>query len=346
LGHIRGKILSYSAECAAVMSALPGIVLSAPLLQRRVAPHMSGATLGSLDAPMIKRTSQWRLIAALLFSLTLALTPSLADARAGSSFGSGGSSFGSRGARSFESNNASPLSQTMTNPSSGYGGYSTGGSLFSRHPFMTGLFGGFIGSMLFGGGFFGHMFGGLFTLLIVGFLVVLAFRFLTGGRLAGAGGMPRSLGAAAAPAQQRYRGRDVNVSDADLNAFQSLHAAIQMAWGRADLAQMRQLMTPEMLSYFSEELTKNSSRGVQNLVSNVNLVKAELAESWEEGDMEYATAYMRWTALDYTVRIGADPSSPGALVAGDPRVPTEAEEVWTFVRRRGGQWLLSAIQQV
>jgi len=109
---------------------------------------------------------------------------------------------------------------------------------------------------------------------------------------------------------------------------------------------MLHLITPEMLSYFSEELTKNSSQGVQNLVSNVNLAKAELTESWEEGDMQYATAFMRWTALDYTVRIGAAPTSPGAIVAGDPRVPTEAEEAWTFVRRRDGRWLLSAIQQV
>ena len=301
---------------------------------------------------MTKRTlrgnKRWRLLVALLFSLTLALTPSLADARAGSSFGGSGSSFGSRGSRSFESNGASPLGQTMTSQSPSYSGYGygAGGSFFSRHPFLTGMFGGFLGSMLFGGGFFGHMFGGLFSLLIIGFLVFFLIRLLSGGFASAGGGFaPRSVGAAAAPAQQRYRGRDITVSDADLNAFQSLHAAVQDAWGRADLAQMRQLMTPEMLSYFSQELTKNSSQGVQNMVSNVNLVKAELTESWEEGDMQYATAYMRWTALDYTVRIGATPSSPGAIVAGDPRVPTEAEEVWTFVRRRGGSWLLSAIQQ-
>ena len=30
----------------------------------------------------------------------------------------------------------------------------------------------------------------------------------------------------------------------------------------------------------------------------------------------------------------------------DTVVPTEAEEMWTFVRRQGGDWLLSAIQQV
>ena len=322
---------------------------TAMLLQSPAAPHICGATCGSVvDTPMNKRTSQWRLVVALLFSLTLALTPSLAEARAGSSFGGGFSGMGSRGTRSFEGNGAAPLSRTMETPapSAGYGaGY--GGSFFSRHPFLTGMFGGFLGSMLFGGGFFGHAFGGLFTILIIGFLIFFLIRLLSGAFAGGGGGFaPRSVGAAAAPAQQRYRGRDITVGDADLNAFQSLHAAIQEAWGRADLAQMRQLMTPEMLSYFSEELTRNSSQGVENRVANVSLVKAELTESWEEGDLQYATAYMRWTALDYTVRIGAAPSSPGAIVAGDPRVPTEAEEVWTFVRRRGGHWLLSAIQQV
>jgi predicted lipid-binding transport protein (Tim44 family) len=300
---------------------------------------------------MTQHSKRWRVILALLFSLTLALAPSLAEARAGSSYGGGGSSFGSRGSRSFEGNGASPLSRTMETPSSGYGagaGYGAGGgSFFSRHPFLTGIFGGFLGSMLFGGGFFGHMFGGLFSILLIGLLIFFLFRLLSGVFAGGGGGFaPRSVGAAAAPAQQRYRGRDTYVSDADLNAFQSIHAAVQEAWGHGDLAKMRQLMTPEMLSYFSEELTKNASQGVENRVSNVTLVKAELTESWEEGDLEYATAYMRWTAIDYTVRTGAAPSAPGALVAGDARIPTEAEEVWTFVRRRGGQWLLSAVQQV
>ena len=296
---------------------------------------------------MTNRAIKLRLMAALLFGLSLALAPTVADARAGSSI-SGFSSMGTRGLRSFDNNGATPLSRSMANPapSPGYATYPGGGGFFSRHPFLTGIFGGFLGSMLFGGGFFGHMFGGLFTLLIIGFLIFFVLRLIGGGAMAMAGGVPRSLGAAAAPMPQRYRGRDITVGDADLNAFQSLHAAIQEAWGRGDLGQLRQLLTPEMLSYFSEELTKNSSQGVQNLVSNVNLVKAELTESWEEGDVQYATAYMRWTALDYTVRLGMSPSAPGALVSGDPRVPTEAEEVWTFVRRRGGHWLLSAIQQV
>jgi predicted lipid-binding transport protein (Tim44 family) len=224
-----------------------------------------------------------------------------------------------------------------------------GGSFFQRHPFMTGLFGGFLGSLLFSHlGGLGSVFGGLLMLLIIGGLIFFVIRLFSGRgfSLAGAGGgMPRSIGAAAAPAPH-YRGHDTTVGEADLNAFQSIHAAVQEAWGRADLGRMRQLMTPEMLSYFSEELTRNASQGVQNIVSDVRLLKGEISESWEEGDLQYATAYLRWSAIDVVVRLGRSPGQPDYLVSGDPKTPTEAEEVWTFVRRRGGNWLLSAIQQV
>jgi predicted lipid-binding transport protein (Tim44 family) len=105
-------------------------------------------------------------------------------------------------------------------------------------------------------------------------------------------------------------------------------------------------MTPEMLSYFSEELTRNASRGLRNIVSDVRLVKGELTESWEQGDLQYATAFMRWGAHDYVIRLGHPPDDAESIVSGNPRAAVEAEEMWTFVRRRGGDWLLSAIQQV
>jgi predicted lipid-binding transport protein (Tim44 family) len=131
-----------------------------------------------------------------------------------------------------------------------------------------------------------------------------------------------------------------------LSAFQAIHAEVQEAWSAGDLGQLRRLMTPEMLSYFSEELTRNASQGIRNIVSNVELVKGELSESWEEGDLQFATAYMRWRAIDYVTRLGRPPGDPESIVSANPRVAGEAEEVWTFVRRRGGDWLLSAIQQV
>jgi predicted lipid-binding transport protein (Tim44 family) len=105
-------------------------------------------------------------------------------------------------------------------------------------------------------------------------------------------------------------------------------------------------MTPEMLGYFSEELTRNTSEGVQNIVSDVHLLQGDISESWEEADLKYATAYMKWNAIDYVVRLGRSPGSPDYIVSGDPKRPVESEEVWTFVRQRNGNWLLSAVQQV
>ncbi len=317
---------------------------------------------GSLLQHLSKHAFSWRGFLALFFCLTLALAPSLAEARAGSSYSGGGGSFssgmGSRGTRTFENNGAAPVTRSMTqapSPSTGTfgagagagaGAMAGGGSFFQRHPFLTGIAGGFLGSMLFSHlGGFGHLLGGLMTFAIIGIVIFVLIRLFSGRgfSFAGAGGgMPRSVGAAAAPAAQSYRGRDTTVGDSDLTAFQQLHAAIQEAWGRGDLGRMRQLMTPEMLSYFSEELTRNTSQGLQNIVSDVRLLKGEITESWEEGDLQYATAYMQWSAIDYVARLG----QPDQVVSGNPKAASEAEEVWTFVRRRGGNWLLSAIQQV
>lgn len=319
-------------------------------------------------ATMSRRPLNWRTLLVLLFSVSLGLAPAVAEARAGSSYGSRPSSMGSRGLRTYQGDNAQPLSRSMTPyqqtpTTSGPAPYTSfpaygGGSFFQRHPFLTGLAGGFLGSWLFGHSGYaadgtpaGSAMGTLLELLIIGLLIYLAFRFFRGRTFSMAGpagapfSIPRSAGAAASSGRPA-RGRDINLSDSDLGAFQSLHAAIQEAWSAGDLGRLRRLMTPEMLSYFSEELTRNSSQGVQNIVTDVQLLKGELSESWEEGDLQYATAYMRWRAIDYVARLGRSPGDPESVVSGNPRVPVEAEEVWTFVRRRSGNWLLSAIQQV
>ena len=141
--------------------------------------------------------------------------------------------------------------------------------------------------------------------------------------------MPRAVGAAVAPAP-RFRGVDTTVNDTDLEAFQAIHASVQEAWSNSDLARLRQLMTPEMVGYFSEELTRNASRGVRNVVSNVRLLAGDITESWEEGDLQYATAYMKWSAVDYLARLDRSPGAPDYVAGGDPSRPIESEEVWTF----------------
>ncbi len=316
---------------------------------------------------MAIRMANWRILLALFCCACMALAPALAEARAGSSFGGRGSSFGSRGVRSWENNGAQPLSRSLAprSPSApgvapGMPAPAYGGGFYNRHPFLTGLAGGLFGSWLFGhmayggglGGAAGAFFGTILWLALIGFVIWFVIRLFRARAssngwpgAASAGLRPRSAGTAA-PTAGRFRGRDVNLSDADLGEFQRLHAAIQDAWSAGDLARMRPLMTPEMIGYFTDELTRDRSRGLRNVVGNVALLKGELAEAWEEGDLQYATAYLRWRAVDYTTRVPAIAGEAAQIVAGDPRQAAEFEEVWTFVRRRGGNWLLSAIQQV
>ena len=116
-------------------------------------------------------------------------------------------------------------------------------------------------------------------------------------------------------------------------------AEVQTAYGAEDLGLLRLRMTPEMLSYYSEELAKNASRGLVNRLSEVKLLQGDLAEAWREGNDEYATAAMRYSLIDRTV----DRAS-GRVVEGSDH-PQETTELWTFRRMSGGHWLLSAIQQ-
>jgi predicted lipid-binding transport protein (Tim44 family) len=92
-----------------------------------------------------------------------------------------------------------------------------------------------------------------------------------------------------------------------------------------------------MLSYFSEDLAANASKGVINRVSDVKLLQGDLAEAWREGDTDYATVAMRYSLKDEMV----DRESGRLVENGED----EATEIWTFMRARGGHWLVSAIQQ-
>jgi predicted lipid-binding transport protein (Tim44 family) len=56
----------------------------------------------------------------------------------------------------------------------------------------------------------------------------------------------------------------VTIGKDDYDAFEEALGQIQTAYGREDLGTLRRLVTPEMLSYFSEDLAANASRGVRN----------------------------------------------------------------------------------
>jgi len=286
-----------------------------------------------------------------------------ADARAGRGFSSG-----SRGSHTFSAppttrtapNAATPIQRTVTQP----GATSTvgqasrpgllGGGLFGGG-LLGGLAAGFIGAglfgLLFGHGMFGGMagFASVIGLLLQIVLVVVVARLIfawwqrrnmpeaayaaahpaTGHSFAGLGGMMGGNAPAGAP---------LTIAKADYDAYEQLLSDVQAAYSAEDLNALRAKVTPEMLSYFSEELAENSSRGLVNRVTDVKLLQGDLSEAWSEGDADYATVAMHFALKDSMVE-----RASGRTVEGGEA--DEVSELWTFMRARGGNWLLSAIQQ-
>lgn len=239
---------------------------------------------------------------------------------------------------------------------------------------LGGLFG-----MLMGSGFggMGGMLSLLFQVLLIGGVIMLAMRFFRRSSPAGAtaGAAPRmnnapgmsgananstayeaqkpnlrsvpGIGAAlgggnaarGGGARRTGNPDELGITGDDLSTFERMLGEIQGAYGREDYAALRRLSTPEMVSYFSEELGQNASSGLKNEVSDVRLLQGDVAESWREGNREYATVDMRYSSIDATVE-----RATGRVVQGDNTQATESTETWTFTRERGGNWLLSAIQ--
>ena len=312
----------------------------------------------------------------------LALAANDADARAGrgGSFGSRGSQTFSAPPSTATSPSARPIERSMTQP--GQPGSTVGqraptpspaGGFFNRPGFLGGMFAGFLGAgllgMLFGNGFLGGLGGGfasmLGLMLQIGIVAIIGYLLWTwcqrrsqpalasgpalrdansGSRSpmsfgnSGFGGAGFGGGSGVPASTTRASGTDeVGLTPDDFNAFEKILTDVQAAYSAEDLARLRREVTPEMLSYFSEDLATNASKGVVNRVSDVKLEQGDLAEAWREGDTDYATVAMRYSLNDQMLD-----GDSGRVVEGGA---DEATEVWTFQRARGGNWLVSAIQQ-
>ena len=149
-----------------------------------------------------------------------------------------------------------------------------------------------------------------------------------------------NVGSGSPAPEQQVSSEDITLQQDDLDTFQRLLTDVQEAFGHEDHAGLRRLVTPEMVSFLSEELADNAQKGLRNEVSDVQLHQADIAESWREGDRDYATAALQYSSRDVTVD-----RATGRVVEGNADEPTETTELWTFVRQNGGGWKLSAIQE-
>ena len=130
---------------------------------------------------------------------------------------------------------------------------------------------------------------------------------------------------------------EIGTTPADFEAFERLLGEVQTAYGAEDIGKLRNLVTPEMLSYYLEDFNANASRGVINRFSDIKLEQGDPAEAWREGDTEYCTVAVRYSLKDEMVD-----RATGRVIEGGP---DEAVEIWTFMRARGGNWIVSAVQQ-
>jgi predicted lipid-binding transport protein (Tim44 family) len=319
--------------------------------------------------------------AAILLAATLGLGDAYARAGGGGSFGSRGSRSFSMPSATPTAPRVSPfdrgpgastLNPGLQRPGMGRpGGFFGGG--FGRG-FMGGLLGAGLLGLLFGHGLFGGL-GGIVSmlglLLQIGLIVLVVslaigwFRrrhqpqpAYAGGPYGGApepdygtsyraapgplGGGPLG-GAPLGGGGYAPTTTPIDIDKADYDTFESRLTEIQDAYGRADLARLRQLTTPEMAEEFAQEFAANARRGVVDKVSNPRLIQGDLSEAWREPDAEYATVAMRYSVLNPIIE-----QASGRVVSGSTSVPEEVTEVWTFRRPPGGgaqDWVLSAIQQ-
>jgi predicted lipid-binding transport protein (Tim44 family) len=297
-----------------------------------------------------------------LFAVLLALFSFAAIGTAEARFGG---SFGSRGMRTYQTVPSTSTIPGMTAPvqrSSTIAGANAGYNNIGR----GGFFGGGLGGWLLGGlmfsGLFGMMFGGgfggiggvfslLIQVLVLFWVLRFVFRRFGNGRAASAGagnGYNYSAGpayqpspgyGAASASSARTGGRDeIGIGRGDLDVFEQRLGQLQDAYSREDLTALRRIATPEVVDYLNEELTQSASQGLRNEVFDVKLLSGDIAEAWREGDREYATVALRYESRDVMRE-----RSTGRLVSGEDRITTKSE-VWTFVRQRGAEWILSAIQ--
>jgi predicted lipid-binding transport protein (Tim44 family) len=279
----------------------------------------------------------------------------------------GGLSAGSRGMRTYSAPpstltapGAAPIQRSMTQPSTPFGQTTSGSGFFGSRGLFGGLAGGFLGAgllgLLFGYGLFGGMagFSSILGLILQIVLIVIVARLIfawwqrrnmsaasyaaatpgtgTGYSFSGLGGMLNA-------ASRRPAGETLTITKADYDTFERLLGDIQAAYSREDLSVLRAMLTPEMMSYFSEQLADNASRGLINRVTDVKLLQGDLAEAWREGHTDYATVAMKFALTDSMVE-----RASGRVVQGGE--PSQVTELWTFRRTGGGgNWLLSAIQQ-
>jgi predicted lipid-binding transport protein (Tim44 family) len=238
-----------------------------------------------------------------------------------------------------------------------------------------GLLGGMIGNMLFGGrgyagggGWGGGGFGMgdfLIILVILGIVYVVVKRY----RARKQEMEMSSTGAAYAPSYNTYNEPEPVMASGYDSAAQGNHVSeglrhiaamdasftepafkeavednffrIQAAWTKRDLAPIRNLLTPQMLTTFQGQVNEAVAAKQFNRLENIAVRQVDIVDAVQDQGEEYITVKFLASLLDYTVD-----ETTNQVVSGSSSEPVKFLEYWTFTRKVGERtWLLGGITQ-
>lgn len=320
---------------------------------------------------------RWKTVVVMitLFFMFFISMESLAHARAGGGRSSGSRGFTSgSGSRTYQGSTTRPTQPTQqpgvaqptpvqpTSPGMGRSFLSGIGG---------GLLGGMIGSMLFGGraGAAGWGGGGGFgfgDLIII--LIILAIVFFVIKRFRARKAMEMSsTGSAYAPSSYTYNEpapdtyyepsprdgaiaqglRHISEMDPTFNeagfkeTVEDNFFKIQSAWTKRDLSNVKNLLTPQILNTFQDDVNRYIANKQFNRLENIAVRQVDIVDAIQDQGEEYITVKFLASLLDYVVD-----EATGQTVSGSTSDPVKFLEYWTFTRKVGQRnWVLAGITQ-
>jgi len=116
---------------------------------------------------------------------------------------------------------------------------------------------------------------------------------------------------------------------------------IQSAWTRRDLTSIQNIVSPQLLKSFKEEIDEYIEKGWVNRLENIAIRQVEIVDAAQSHGEEYITVKFLASLLDYKVD-----EKTNQVISGSTSEPVKFHEYWTFQRNVGEKnWVLGGITQ-
>jgi predicted lipid-binding transport protein (Tim44 family) len=116
---------------------------------------------------------------------------------------------------------------------------------------------------------------------------------------------------------------------------------IQGAWTKRDMNVVRDLLAPQMLNTFQNDVNAYIANRQFNRLENIAVRNVEIVDATQDQGEEYITIKFLASLLDYTTD-----ETGNQVISGSSTDPVKFLEYWTFTRKTGNRnWILAGITQ-